>query len=201
MILLPSSSSTSHSVAGVAIFLVGPGPPPLQQCTGSLARAFSLFGRLCAVDHASPHLVSLVPGSPPSSLHRWFSQEVSPRLDRDLRHRLSAMVFDLHGVLVDAFSDNFLPVRENPVYSFNLPPSALRLWGLARWSLTTPLQAVPLVTGRVLPPAPFAKTRTAPSCITFPPTTTLELLGLTPVASPCLKLRRWHNTVACSSPR
>ena len=63
MILLPSSSSTSHSVAGVAIFMDGPAPLPLQ-CTGNLAsvmalhlalgRAFSLFGRLCPVDHASP---------------------------------------------------------------------------------------------------------------------------------------------------
>ena len=30
----------------------------------------------------------------------------------------------LHGVLVDILSDNFLSVTENPVYSFNLPPSA-----------------------------------------------------------------------------
>ena len=134
----------------------------------ALERAFSLFGRLCAVDHASPrppitatvfrlsssalgswshwcasalHSFSIPlpahmgisPGSPPSSLHRWLSREVNPRLHRSLRHRLSAMVSDLHGVLVNTLSDNFLPVRENPVYSFNLPPSAFRLWGLARW--------------------------------------------------------------------
>ena len=63
MILLPSSSPTSHSVAGVATFMDGPAPLPLQ-CTGNLAsvmalhlalgRAFSLFGRLCLVDLASP---------------------------------------------------------------------------------------------------------------------------------------------------
>ena len=52
----------------------------------------------------------------------------------NLRQRLSAMVSDLHGVSVDVSSDNFLPAIENLVCSFNLPPSALRLWGLARWS-------------------------------------------------------------------
>ena len=91
------------------------------------------------------------------------------------------MVSDLHGVLVDTLSDNFLPVRENPVYSFNLPPSAPRLLGLARW------------TGKVLPPVPCAMTRTAPSCITFLlalPTTVLALPGLSPVAPLPLKLRR-----------
>ena len=70
-------------------------------------------------------------------------------------------------------------------------------------AMTTPPQAVPLVTGRALPPAPLAMTRTAPSCITFPlalSTTTLEQPGLTPAASPCLKLRRWHNTVGYSTP-
>ena len=80
-----------------------------------------------------PTHMGISPGSPPSSLHRWLSREVNPRLHGSLRHRLSAMVSDLHGVLVNTLSDNFLPVRENPVYSFNLPPSAFRLWGLARW--------------------------------------------------------------------
>ena len=129
----------------------------------ALGRAFSLFGRLCPVDHASPrplvtasifrlssagqgtwshwcvsalHSLSIPHPAPrgylswlpaPSSLHRWFSREVSPRLYRDLRNRLSAVVSDVHGVLVDDFSDNFLSVRENTVYYFNLPPSTLRL--------------------------------------------------------------------------
>ena len=187
MILLPTSSSTS--LRRWCRHLLGyPALLPLQQCTGNLVlvmhralpsgRAFSLFGRLCAVDHASPRPsghcqylpalfrrakykwsywphpghVGVSPGSPPSSLHRWFSQEVSPRLDRDLRHRLSAMVSDLHGVPVDVFSDNFLPVRENP------------------GAMTTPPQAqeFPLVTSRAPPPVPFAMTRTAPLYITFP---------------------------------
>ena len=45
-------------------------------------------------------------------------------------------------------------------------------------------------------------TRTAPSCITFlfaPPTTTLQLLGLTPVASPCLMLLCWLSTAGFST--
>ena len=46
----------------------------------------------------------------------------------------SAMTYYLRGVLVDGLSDNFpFPVSDNPLYSFNLPPSALRLWGLASW--------------------------------------------------------------------
>ena len=72
-------------------------------------------------------------GSPPSAIRHWFSREAIPRLDRDLRLRLATMASDLHGVRVDVTSDNFLPARENPVYSFNLPPSTVRLWGLARW--------------------------------------------------------------------
>ena len=43
------------------------------------------------------------------------------------------MASDLHGVRVAVSSDNFLPARENPVHSFNLPPSALCLWAHARW--------------------------------------------------------------------
>ena len=70
---------------------------------------------------------------PPSAIRRWLSREVIPRLDRDLRLRLAAMASDLHGVRVDVSSDNFLPARENPVHSFNLPSSAVRPWGLARW--------------------------------------------------------------------
>ena len=115
-----------------------------------------------------PGHVGVSPGSPPSSLHRWFSHEVSPRLDRDLRHGLSAMVFDLQGVLVDVFSDNFLPVRENPVYSVNLHPSALRLKGLARWGHDHSSASRPSRHRQGPPPAPFAVTRTAAPHITFP---------------------------------
>ena len=64
-------------------------------------------------------------------------------------------------------------------------------------AMTTPPQAVPLFTGRALPPAPFAMTRTAPSCIIFLLallTATLELLGLIPVASPCPMLLCWLST-------
>ena len=117
-----------------------------------------------------PAHVGISTGSPPSSLHQWLSREVNPRLHRALRHRLSAMVSDLHGVLVDVSSDNCLPVIQNPVYSFNLPSSAFRLWGLARWghdhsSTGHPSrQAVPLVIGRV----PSVMILTAPSCIIFP---------------------------------
>ena len=39
----------------------------------------------------------------------------------------SAIVHDLHVVLVDVSPDNFLPARENPTHFFNLPPSAVRL--------------------------------------------------------------------------
>ena len=162
MILLPFSSSTSHSVAGVAAFSDGPAlllVAAVHWEIGiddalhlALGRVFSLFGRLCAVDHASPrppvtagvfrlsssalgtwsHLcasalhpfsiplpahVGISHGTPPSSLHRWLSREV----------RLSAMISDLHDVLVHPLSDNFLPIRENPENSFNLPPSAFRL--------------------------------------------------------------------------
>ena len=154
-------------------------------------RAFSLFGRLCAVDHASPHFqcvptffvcaanlvrvcspLQLQPTPCPRGYLSWLSalvtppmafREVYPRLHRALRRRLFAMVSDLHGVLVDVSSDNFLPVRDNPVDSFNLRPSRHRQ-------------------------GPSAMTRTAPSCIIFLLTlltATLELLGLIPVASPC----------------
>ena len=121
----------------------------------ALGRAFCLFGCLCAMDHSSSRprpcqclqgtwshwcasaLRSLsVPhpglGSPPTAVRRWLSREAIPRLDRDLRLRLAAMA-ELHGVRVDVSSDNFFLARENPVYSFNLPPSAVRLWGLVRW--------------------------------------------------------------------
>ena len=87
--------------------------------------------RSLSVPH--PGHVGISLGSPSSAVRHWLSREAIPRLDRDLRLRLAAMASDLHGVRVDVSSDNFLPARENPVYSFNLPPSAVRLWGLARW--------------------------------------------------------------------
>ena len=109
---------------------------PLPVCSGSprLRWAPGQTGaRLLSTPTPSRSLPrDISTGSPPSSLHQWLSSEVNPRLHRAFRHRLSAMVSDLHGVLVDVSSDNFLPVIQNPVYSFNLPSSAFRLWGLAR---------------------------------------------------------------------
>ena len=68
--------------------------------------------------------------------------------------------------------------------------------------MTTPPQAVPLVTGRVLPLAPSAMTRTAPSCIIFLLallTATLGLFGLIPVASPCPMPLCWLSTAGSST--
>ena len=92
-----------------------------SHCCASALRSLS-------VPH--PGHVGISLGSPPSAVRRWLSREAIPRLDRDLRLRLAAITSDLHGVRVDVSSDNFLPARENPVYSFNLPLSAVRLWGL-----------------------------------------------------------------------
>ena len=50
--------------------------------------------------------------------------------------------------------------------SFDLPPSAFRLWGLARWGHENSSTARHPST-RVLPPAPSVMILTAPSCITF----------------------------------
>ena len=61
-----------------------------------------------------PAHVGISPNSLPSSLHRWLSREVNPRLHRALRRRLFAMVSDLHSVLVDVSSDNFLPTPCTP---------------------------------------------------------------------------------------
>ena len=55
------------------------------------------------------------------------------RLDRDLRVKLATMASDLHGVRVALSSNDFLPAKENPIYSINLHSSAVRLWWLARW--------------------------------------------------------------------
>ena len=69
-------------------------------------------------------------------------------------------------------------------------------------AMTLPPQAVPLVIGRVPPPAPFAMTRTAPSCITFPlvlPTTMPELPGHIPAASLRRTFPRLHGTAGCST--
>ena len=138
MILVPSSSSTSHSVAGVATFSDAPvatGHWELGIGDALLlahGRTFSLFGRVCAVDHASPRppvtakcvpalffckvrgrigaylLFTLSPSC------RYFSLLPAPvvlprsqsRVDRALRHKLSATVSDLHGVLVDVSSQS-----------------------------------------------------------------------------------------------
>ena len=103
----------------------------------ALGRAFSLFARLCAVDHASPRppVTSSVFRLSSSALGTWShccASALRPRhstngspvksilvFTRALRRRLSAMVSDLHGVLVDVSSDNFLPVA--PTGSLRLP--------------------------------------------------------------------------------
>ena len=85
-------------------------------------------------------------------------------LDRDL---LAAMASDLHGVRDDV-SDNFLPARENPVYSFNLPPSAVRLWGLARWGHDLSSTGRPPAIGLGLPLALSAMMWMVLSYITSP---------------------------------
>ena len=108
---------------------------PSQQFTGSLslsthfdlssnARALAVLPYVCVMDHSSS-----CPPDPATFVHRWcFSQEVSVRLDRDLRHRGSSMTCHLHDVFSDVLSDILLPTGENPVYSCNLPSSTLRLW-------------------------------------------------------------------------
>ena len=44
------------------------------------------------------------------------------------------MAHDLHSVFVHTLSDNFVPARENPINCYNIPSSAVRLWGLACWT-------------------------------------------------------------------
>ena len=69
--------------------------------------------------------------------------------------------------------------------------------GVLRAGAMTLPAGVPLVIGRVPPPAPFAMTQTAPSCITFPlvlPTTMPELPGHTPAASLRRMFPRLHGT-------
>ena len=239
MILLPSSSSTSHSVAGVAL-------PLLPQCTGNLASVMlyalpsdvhsrcsvacvllttvlwslpvcsgcllvrKVRGRIsaCLLFSLSLRPASwpcgwvflLVPrprhsigGSPKRSEIVWtvpFATDSPPWC-------LICMVSLLTSSLTTSSQSGRTPCTPQ---TFLLLPFVFGV--LSVGDTTTPPQAVPLVTDIALPPAPFAMTRTAPSCITFPlalPTTTLELAGLTPVTPPCLKLRRWPNT-GCSNP-
>ena len=107
----------------------------------------------------------------------------------DLRLRLAAMASDLHGVRVDVSSDNFLPARENPVYSFNLPPSAVRLWGLARWGHDLSS------TGRP------SHHRLGPSSCPFCNDVGGSVqLGLIPAASHRPTFLRLHGTAGCSTP-
>ena len=122
---------------------------------------------------------------------------------RALRHRLSAMVSDLHGVLVGALSltTSSLTGRTPRTPSTCLPLPFV-FWVLLVGAMTTPPQAVPLVTGRVLPPAPFAMTRTAPLCFTSPfayPTAMPELPGLIPAASHRPTFQRLNSTAGCST--
>ena len=222
------SNSTSRSVVGAG----WPSASPVAavhwelgigDARLALGRAFSLFGRLCAMDHSSsrppdpatvfrlcstvqgtwsqwcasalrslsvphPGHVGISLGSPPSAVRRWFSRKAIHRLDRDLRLRLAAVASDLHGVRVDVSSDNFLPARENPVHSFNLPPSAVRLWGLARWGHDLSPPAIDLG----LPLALSAMMWMVLSYITSPLAPPTSMLGPTYL--------RLHGTVGCSTP-
>ena len=177
-ILLPSSSSTLHSVAGVATFSDGPALPLLLQFTGNLALVmlFTLpWGTLSRCSGACVLLIMLhlalrslpvCSGSPrlcwvlghigarllstpttSRSLPTWVSPlALHPRHSTNGFPVKSIPVFTMPFVtdslpwcltcmasLLTSLSDNFLPVTQNPVYSFNLPSSAFRLWGLARW--------------------------------------------------------------------
>ena len=87
--------------------------------------------RSLSVSHPGDFGIS--PGSPPSSVSRWFSREVSTRLDHDLHLRLMAMAYDLHGVRVDLATSHFSSAQHNPIYSRSLPFAWSRSWGLARW--------------------------------------------------------------------
>ena len=87
--------------------------------------------RSLSVSHPGDFGIS--PGSPPSSVSRWFSREVSTRLDHDLHLRLMAMAYDLYGVRVDLATSHFSSAQHNPIYSRSLPFAWSRSWGLARW--------------------------------------------------------------------
>ena len=87
--------------------------------------------RSLSVSHPGDFGIS--PGSPPSSVSRWFSREVGTRLDHDLHLRLMAMAYDLHGVRVDLATSHFSSAQHNPIYSRSLPFAWSRSWGLARW--------------------------------------------------------------------
>ena len=104
------------------------------------------------------------------------------------------MASNLHGVRADVSSDNFLPARENPVHSFSLPPSMVRLWGLARWGhdlfLGLPLALSAMMWMVLL----FITSPLAP------PTSMLVQLGLLLAASHRPTNQRLHGTVGCSTP-
>ena len=81
--------------------LASPRPPVPASVFRLSSSALGTWSHWCASAplflHPAPCHVGISPGSPPSSLHRWLSREVSPRLHR-------AMVSDLHGVLVNTLS-------------------------------------------------------------------------------------------------
>ena len=157
-ILPPFSNSTSHSVAGVvttsdgnlASVMLCTSPwggrlcavghasprPPVTPSVFRLSSSWVWFlvtlVRVCSplFLHPAPcprgHLSCL------SSLHRWLSREVSP-LHRALRHRLSAMGSDLHGVFVDMTLCTPLTCLLLP-FVFGVLPAGVR---------TTPPQDIP----------------------------------------------------------
>ena len=129
----------------------------------ALGRAFSLFGRLCAMDHSSspppvpasvfPYLfhrarrsvlrfpsqfdilatlafpwAPLLRPSDVGSLEKPF-----PAWTATSAAGVQPWFLTCMACLSMSRADNFLLARDNPIYTFNPPPSAVRLWGLARW--------------------------------------------------------------------
>ena len=233
-ILLPSSSSTLHSVPGVATFSDGPALPLLLRYTGNLASvmpftlplgALSRFSGACAlliIPHLALRSLPVCSGSPRL---RWAPGQTGARLlstptpSRSLptwvsplalrpRHSTVGFPVKLITVFTVPFVTDSLPwcltcmasLLTSPLttssLSFRTPCTRLTclllpfVFGvLPAGAMTTLPQAVPLVIGRVPPPAPSVMILTAPSCIIFPfalLTATPGPLGLILVASPCL---------------
>ena len=197
---LPSDVHSRCLVACVPWTTLPPPPDPasvFRLCSsvqGTWSHWCASALRSLSIPH--PGHVGISLGSPPSTVRHWLSREAIPRLDRDLRLRLAATASDLHGVRVAVSSDNFLPSGENPVYSFNLPPSAVRLWELAR--LGHDLSSTGRASRHLLAPSTcsFCHDITSPPA---PPTSMLVQPGLTLAASHHLTFQRLHGTAGCST--
>ena len=246
-ILLPSSSSTLHSVAGVATFSDGPALPLLLQFTGNLALVilFTLpWGALSRCSGACvllimPHLalrsLPVCSGSPRLC---WAPGPTGARLLSTPTPSRSLPTWVSPLALHPRHSTNGFPVKSIPVFtvpfvtdslpwcltcmvslltsplttsslSFRTPctrstclPLPFVFGVLPAGAMTTLPQAVPLVIGRVPPPAPSVMMLTAPSCTIFPfalLTATPGPLGLILVASPCLMPLCWLSTAGSST--